>query len=111
MTGARNGHVARIASAYPEFVDMEPLPGRTQDEFREAFEALISRRATPLTHAEYQLAYAAGRELWRACWWGCARARGDEVRAEMHESADHLGVIRCDVESRVPDDPAAVGRR
>ena len=85
MTGAIHGRVTAPPHPYPEFVGMDPLPGRTQDEFRAEFEALLNRRGTPLTHDEYQLAYAVGREMWRACWWSCARARGAEIRREMGE--------------------------
>ena len=67
MAGAVHGSRARVAAhPYPEFVSFEALPRDEQLLFREAFEELIGRRATPLTHDEYQLAYAVGREMWRA---------------------------------------------
>lgn len=105
---ARNGRVAPIASAYPEFANLEPLPGRPQDDFRAAFEAFLARRTTPLTTEENQLAYHAARAAWRACWWLCAQARGDEERAV--ESPEPLSAhVVAEVEQLGL--PAGTGRR
>lgn len=106
---ALNGRGPAMRHPYPEFVNLEPLPGRTQDEFREWFERFIARREIPLSREEYQLAYAAGREAWRACWWFCAAARSAEERAE--EGAETLSAhVVAVVDARAPDDPEKVGR-
>ena len=91
---ATNGHVPQLAHPYPALVNTEPLPGRSQDEFRAEFEVFLGRLSSLLTVEQYQLAYAAGREMWRACWWAGQRARAAEVRQEMGENVTTLPEVR-----------------
>ena len=111
MAGAINGHVAATGHPYREFVDLTPLPVGEQELFRAWFEELLANRSAPLSSEEYQLAYTAAREAWRACWWSCAEARAAEVRREMDESAQTLDVARIEVAGGRTNEPAETGGR
>lgn len=85
MSGAVHGRVPHIPNHYPGLVEYEPLPFGEQAIFAEAFEAFVA--GAPLSPQERQLAYAAGRAMWRASTEHGIRARGLAVRREMERDA------------------------
>jgi len=134
MAGAVNGRVrGGVADPVPEMQlrPMELPDGERQAALEYLNLALAKRdpRKPALDPETMQAVYTAFLRGWTDCRWHAAKVNLAEVRGEMDGESETLATVRiavergsasasvaqgqlfAEVDSRVPDEPSAIGRR